>query len=248
MTKNLRDAPAPDRLIVALDVECRDDALAFVDRLGDSVSFYKIGYELFIAEGMPLVREVIARGKRVFLDLKVDDVEETVTRAVRRVADVAGIQLLTIYGGRATAQSAVAAAAGSGLNILQVTLLTSLGPADLEDVGMVGPGCRFASVEDYVEWRGRESIRHGCHGLISSGQNVRRLREALGPGPLIVCPGIRPATGGTDEHKRPATPFDAVVNGADFLVVGRPIRNAADPPAQARSIIDEIARGLAHRP
>ncbi len=244
---DLRNAPANDRLIVALDVERREDALSFVDRLGDSVSFYKIGYELFIAEGMPLVREVVARGKRIFLDLKIDDVEETVTRAVRRVADVDGIQFLTIYGGRATAQSAVAAAAGSGLHILQVTLLTSLGAADLEGIGLVGPSGRFATIEDYVEWRGRESIRHGCHGLIASGQNARLLRDALGPGPLIVCPGIRPVTGGADEHKRPSAPYDAVANGASFLVVGRPIRNAADPQEQARAIIGDIARGLRGR-
>lgn len=229
---------AAKRLIVALDFPQAAPALALAERLEGVASFFKVGYELYVAEGPSLLERLVARGARVFLDLKMNDVPETIRRATHRVAQFEGVAFLTIYGPRATVVAAAEGTAGTGLKILQVSLLTSMGAEDLEEEGILE---RFGSVEAYVQWRGAMSIAAGAHGLIASGQNVAMLREALGPEPTLVCPGIRPGNVGVDDHKRAATPAQAIGDGADYLVVGRPIRDAADPAASALGIIDEMA-------
>jgi len=129
--------------------------------------------------------------------------------------------------------------------VLQVTLLTSLGEDDLRGLMLLGPDKRFQSVDDYVRWRGEQAIGNGCDGLIASAQNARMLREHLGDDFVLVCPGIRPSGAATQDHKRPATPYNAIQDGADYLVVGRPIRDAADRQGAARAIVEEIGRALA---
>ncbi len=235
-----------DRLIVALDLPSGDDARALVARLEGVVSFFKVGYQLFLAEGMSFVRELVGDGRKVFLDLKIDDVEETVTQGVREIVK-SGVQLLTIHGSDATARAAAAGRGESVLpKILQVTLLSSLDEQDLRDLGILGKrGRKFSSLEEYVIWRAEQSIDAGCDGVIASGPTVSQLRNKLGDHPLIVTPGIRPGGSEADGHKRVATPRNAMKAGADYLVVGRPIRNAPDPVGAARVIIDEIGQGLA---
>lgn len=234
-----------DRLIVALDVSTRDEALRLVNQLGSTASFYKVGLQLFVAEGMPFVRELMDRGLRVFLDLKMDDVDETIANAVREIAKT-GPHLLTLLGGRATVRAAVRGRGESRRpQILSVTLLSSLDSSDLADLKLVGPGGRFATLEDYVVYRATQAVEAGADGVIASGETMQAIRTTLGARPLIVTPGIRPAGSGTDEHKRPTTPAAAIAAGADYLVVGRPIRQAADPPHMASAIVADIDRALA---
>ncbi|MBM3313818.1 orotidine-5'-phosphate decarboxylase [candidate division WOR-3 bacterium] len=235
---------AADRLIVALDFPNAKDALGLVDKLEGAVGFYKVGLELFVATGLTVVQELKRRGFNVFLDMKMDDVEETIERAVRQVVGL-NVQFLTIHGSGATADAAVRGRGNSALKIFQITVLTSLNEQDLRDLGLVGPKdrARFQSLQDYVEWRAAQSLGHHCDGLITSGQNVGRLRELFaGKHPILVCPGIRPSGTTDDDHKRPSTPYNAIMNGADYLVVGRPIRNAEFPRDRAQRIIDEIAK------
>lgn len=235
---------ARDRLIVALDFESGQDALELARKLEGAATFFKVGYELFVSEGPAIVRELIDAGNRVFLDLKMNDVDETITRSVRKVTQYRGVELLTIYGTAATVAAAVKGKCDSGLKLLQVTLLTSMGADDLEEMLLLGPDKRFRTVDEYVLWRAEEALSRGCDGLISSGENVRMLREQFGEDPVLVCPGIRPGGKGTHEHKRSTTPGKAIGDGADYLVVGRPIRDAAEPRAQAEAIVDEIATAL----
>ncbi len=246
MTRHAALTPA-DRLIVALDFNERAGALRLVDALSGAVTFYKVGYELFIAEGWPIVDELCRRGFSVFLDLKMDDIPETITRAVGHVATKPGVRLLTIHGGAKTAAAAKAGKGDSALKILQVTLLTSMSEADLRDMHLVGEGKRFASVSDYVGWRAETALANGADGLIASGREAAMLRTRCGADFTLVCPGIRPAGDATGDHQRAITPADAIAAGADHLVVGRPIRDAADPREKARQVIAEIEQGLAAR-
>ena len=233
-----------ERLIVALDFDGRDPALRLVDRLGDPVSFYKVGWQLFIGAGFPFVRELRKRGKKVFLDVKMDDIEATVEAAVRNMKDE--VELLTLHGTGATVRAARAGRAGrAGPRFLMVTALSSVDSADLG----TAPAEHGIDIDDYAVARARDALAAGCDGLIASGSSVGRIRAAF-PGRdfLVVVPGIRPAGTGTDDHKRTLAPREAIRDGADCLVVGRPVRNAADPAASAARIIDEIAGGLALRP
>ncbi len=238
---------AKDRLIVALDVATRDEALRLADELDGLVSFFKVGYQLFLATGMDFVRELVGRRKKVFLDLKMDDVEETISLAVGVIARE-DVRLLTIHGSGATAK---AARKGRGQSnnpkILSVTLLTSLNHEDLTDLNIVGPTGRFAHLDQYVEWRAEQAITAGSDGLIASGSSVGSLRRRFGSGPLIVCPGIRQTADATNDHKRPATAREAMAAGADYLVVGRPIRDASNRRAKAESIIEEMESGMSGR-
>lgn len=233
--------PGPgERLIVALDVSTKAEARKLVGSLDGVASFYKVGYQLFVAEGMSYVRELIDRGLKVFLDLKMDDVGETITSAVREIARNE-VHLLTLQGIGAAARAAVAGRGSATYpKILSVTLLSSMNEHDLADLRLVGPGCRFATLMDYVRWRAEQAITAGCDGLIASGASIGEVRAHVGAAPLIVCPGIRPSGNSADDHKRTATPGAAITAGADYLVVGRPIRLAADPIAVAREIIEEI--------
>lgn len=237
---DLRDASIPvrERLIVALDVPDADAARDLVGKLDDSVDFYKIGLELAMRPGyFELLDWLVARGKRVFADLKLYDIPATVGAAVRQLS-TCGADFLTVHGDRAIMEAA-AAQKGERLQVLAVTVLTSLGPADLEAMG-IGIG-----VETLAMMRARQAVESGCDGIITSGLEAQRLREALGPGPIIVTPGIRPLEGrGGDDQKRVVTPREAIVRGADHDMVGRPIRAAADPYAAASAIQDEIAAAL----
>ncbi len=244
-----RDIPASDRLIVPLDFSSRDDALRLVDSIEDTVSFFKVGLELFLATGLEVVQELQSRKHRVFLDMKMDDITETIFRAVRNVADT-GVEFLTLHGSGVTAEAARKGRDAAGKDtpkLLHVTVLTSLNEADLEDVGILGPNSKFANLEEYVDYKALSALTRGCDGLISSGQNVARLRanEAIASrDPIIVCPGIRPQGQAQHDHKRPTTPSEAIKAGADYLVVGRPIRDSDDPGAAAQAIIEEIANAL----
>ena len=230
---------AADRLIVALDVDTTKKALDIIEYLNGLVSFFKVGYQLFIAEGLTFVRRLIERNNRVFLDLKMDDVEETIRRAVANIA-ASEVEFLTIHGSGATVR---AARDGRGARekpkLLSVTLLSSLDANDLKDL--------FAdsklTVESYVKWRAKQAIDNGCEGLIASGETIGMLRK-LYPSAIIVAPGIRPADSSRDDHKRALSPDDAIRAGADYLVVGRPIRNSSNPRNAAEKIIEEMEQAF----
>ena len=239
------DAPENpgDRLIVALDVDGREPALRLADRLGDLVSFYKVGWQLFIGAGFAFVREVRERGKKVFLDLKMDDIEATVAAAVGNMK--ADVEFLTVHGTGATVRAARAGRADRPRpRFLMVTALSSIDTADVRGAS-ANPGL---DIDDYAIGKARDALDAGCDGLIASGTSVRRLRSAF-PGRdfLVVAPGIRPSGAGSDDHKRTLTPMEAIRDGADYLVVGRPVRDARDPAASVARIGDEIAEGLALR-
>ena len=224
-------------LIIALDVPSAAGARAVVDALGDAVSFYKVGLELFIADGEATLAMLRERGKRVFLDLKLHDIPRTVERAVGSAARF-GVDLLTIHacGGKAmiAAAASAASAAPNPPKILAVTVLTSLDNSDLADIG-VG---RDAAAQ--VDALGRLAVESGADGLVCSPKEVGRLRAALGPKPYLVTPGIRPAGGALGDQKRVATPADAVRDGASGIVVGRPVVQAPDPRVAALAILDEM--------
>jgi orotidine-5'-phosphate decarboxylase len=229
--------PRAERLIFALDVPDRDAALRCVDALGDAVRFYKVGLELAVTHDcFGLVDELLALGKRVFLDLKLHDVAETVARAVRNLHGRERL-FVTVHADGGALRAAVRER--GGVQVLAVTVLTSLDRDDLVEQGYPGD----VDVEALVLARARLAQRLGCDGIVASSLEARRLREALGPGFLIVAPGIRPADGRgkPDEQKRVATPREAFLAGVDHIVVGRPIRDAADPRAAAERIQAEIA-------
>lgn len=226
-------------LIVALDVNTRDEAVAKVKAIGESVDFYKIGLELFTAEGPDVVKAVKDLGKRVFLDLKFHDIPRTVERAVKSGAKL-GVDLMTIHsvGGKAMIQAAAQAAAEFGAaapKILAVTVLTSLDQTDLEDVGIVG-----RTPAEQVEAMARFAIENGANGLVCSPKEVGNLSKMLKEGTLFITPGVRPAGAAVGDQKRVATPADAVRDGATHLVVGRPILAAEDPVAAAKAIRAEM--------
>ena len=223
-----------NRLIAALDVPGRAEADALTGRLAGAADWLKIGLELFVAAGPSLVESYAAQGRRVMLDLKLHDIPATVERAVARASDL-GAQLLTIHagGGRGMIEAA-AGAAGGGLRILAVTVLTSLDQRDLAEVGEDVP------LEELVIRRARLAIDAGAHGVVASPLEAAALRTIAPAGFLIVTPGVR-AAGATGDQKRVATAAEARAAGADLVVVGRPIRDAADPAAAARAIAAELA-------
>lgn len=221
-----------DRLIFALDVATKDEALSWIDRLGDAVTFYKIGLEFCMSgEYFPLLDELLARGKKVFADLKFSDVPATVRGAVASLAR-SGATFCTLHG-TSSVYAEVVKVRGD-LKLLAVTVLTSCGPEDVAEMGWSG------SVEDLVSRRARIAIESGIDGLICSAQEAARLRRELGPAPLLITPGIRPS-GPAEDQKRTATLTEAFHAGADYIVVGRPIRNAPDPRAAAEAMQTEIA-------
>ncbi len=226
-----------DSLIVALDVPNAEKARALVAQLGESVSFYKVGNELFTAVGPTLVRDLIASGKKVFLDLKFHDIPNTVAGAVHTAASL-GVSLLTVHasGGSKMLQAAAQAAAQSAAKptVLAVTVLTSLAAADLEEIGVSG------SVEAQVLRLANLAINAGCGGIVASAQEAAHLRQTLGAGFTLVTPGIRPAGAVAADQARVVTPDDAIRAGATFLVVGRPITAADDPKHAASAIIQQI--------
>lgn len=226
--------PARDRLIVALDVDGKDAALKLVEELGDSVSFYKIGLQLFMTDGyFELVDRLNALGKQVFVDLKFFDVPETVAAAVRTLArrDVA---FATVHGNDSILEAACRDK--GALKILAVTVLTSLDRTDLSSLGFE------CDVEQLVLSRARKALTLGCDGVISSGLEAPRLRADLGERFLVVAPGIRPVDNRPqDDQKRVIDVEDAFINGADYIVMGRPIRNAENPREAAAKLQARIA-------
>ena len=229
---------ASDRLIVALDLPSVVAADAMIARLGEAVNFYKIGYQLGFAGGLPLVRRLADQGKKVFVDLKLHDIGNTVGRGVESVAAL-GATFLTVHAYPQTMKAAVEARAGSDLKILAVTVLTSYDDGDLHAAGY------RLSVSDLVEARAQQAQVLGVDGLVSSPEEAAALRKIVGHQMNLVTPGIRPAGGAAGDQKRIMTPGRAIAAGSDYLVVGRPIVEASDPKAAADAIQAEIAQALA---
>lgn len=227
-----------DRLIVALDVPNLLHGLEMADRLGDAVSFYKIGLGMLTGGGLALANELKhERGKRVFLDMKLFDIGATVEAAVRGLAEY-DLDFLTVHGDPQVVRAAAEGKGGTALKILAVTVLTSLDRADL-DANMILPGDIHAITVE----RAARALEAGADGVITSPQEaalIRALPQAKGK--LIVTPGVRPAGAGKGDQKRIATPAQAIADGADHIVVGRPIWQAADPAAAARAIVAELGR------
>jgi len=226
-----------DRLIVALDLPGTAPAEAMIARLGDSVTFYKIGYQLAYAGGLSLVRQLTENGKKVFVDLKLHDIGNTVARGVESLSAL-GATFLTVHAYPQTMKAAVEARAGSDLKILAVTVLTSYDDADLQAAGY------RLSVSDLVEARARQAQALGVDGLVCSPEEAAALRQIVGRSMSLVTPGIRPAGTASGDQKRIMTPARAIAAGADYLVVGRPVVEAADPKAAAEAIQAEIAQAL----
>ena len=227
-----KDIPPSERLIFALDVPTADEARRYVELLGDSVLFYKLGLELFMAGGyFELVDDIVAQGKKIFVDLKFFDVPETVKRAVARL-DGRGVSFATVHGNENILEAACSAK--GDVKILAVTVLTSLDEGDLRDLGFQ------CNPKELVLSRAKRALAVGCDGVISSGLEAPELRADLGENFLVVTPGIRPVAN-VDDQKRTVNVEQAFRNGADYIVVGRPIKAAPDPREAAESIQQTIA-------
>lgn len=227
-----------DRLIVGLDVPTVAEAEDVVARLGDSVTFYKVGLQLVFAGGLAFAGRLAETGKKVFLDVKLLDIDNTVEGAVANIARM-GMTFVTLHAYPKAMRAAVKAKGDAKLGLLGVTVLTSMDDMDLSAAGYKGP------VEDLVLRRARDARDAGMTGIVCSPVEVAKVRAAVGPGLALVTPGIRPAGAESGDQKRVTTPADAIRAGADYLVVARPILNAADPRAAAEAIQAEIAAGLA---
>jgi orotidine-5'-phosphate decarboxylase len=226
-----------ERLIVALDVSTAAAAQRIVAAVGDSALTYKVGMQLYTAEGPQVVKDLVASGRRVFLDLKYHDIPNTVAAAVREAAHL-GVSLLTVHaaGGGKMLHGAVHAARNSNpaLRILAVTVLTSMDESDLVKVGVSG------SVVESVTRLATLAFDSGCHGIVASAREAPTLRAEFGQGFDLVTPGVRPAGAGHADQVRVVTPAEAIAAGASHIVVGRPITEAADPAAEARNILEQI--------
>ena len=225
-----------DKLIVALDLPSTDAARALVDTLGDSVSFYKVGLELLFSGGLDLARDLKRQNKRVFLDMKLLDIANTVERAVATAATL-GLDFLTIHGHDSkTLKAAIKGRGASSLKLLAVTVLTSLDASDLAEQGT------SFSPSELVLKRARLAHANGFDGVIASGQEAAKIRAATGPNFLIITPGIRLPGGAAGDQTRITTPEDALRAGANHLVVGRPINAAPNPKAAAEAVQGHIAK------
>jgi orotidine-5'-phosphate decarboxylase len=228
-----------DRLIVALDVASVDRAETLIQQLGDAVAFYKIGYQLAFAGGLRLAETLVGAGNKVFLDLKLHDIGNTVAKGVESVARI-GASFLTVHAYPQTMRAAVAARP-AGLRILAVTVLTSYDNADLAEAGYVGV------VSDLVMRRAMQARETGVDGLVCSAEEAAALRPAIGAQMTLVTPGIRPMGAASGDQKRIMTPAAAIAAGADYLVVGRPILEASNPHGAATAIIAQIATASSHK-
>jgi orotidine-5'-phosphate decarboxylase len=224
-------------IIVALDVESAEDARAIVQRIGPDVSFYKVGMELYCAAGMDFVRELLGEGKDVFLDLKLYDIGETVKRAVAVVAK-SGVRFLTVHAVGAVMRAAFEGRGDSRLQLLAVTVLTSFDRRDLSEDG------HSCEVSELVMRRASQAMEARMDGVVMSPLEVASVRALVGPGPILVTPGVRSTGAGRGDQIRVATPADAVRDGANYLVIGRQITRAQDPPAEVARILAEIAGPL----
>lgn len=232
---------AKERLVFALDVPTAEAAEAVLDRVHSAVGVIKIGLELFTREGPAIIRMAQDRGNPVFLDLKILDIDETVQRTTAQVAEL-GVSFITVHAHRKTLAAAVKGrAVNPDMKILGVTVLTNCDRSDLQEWGSTW------SVEQVVVARARAAAELGCDGVIASGQEAKAIRSVI-PSPfLIVTPGVRPAGTGGDDHARSTTPSQAVQFGADYVVVGRPIRDAPDPCAAADAIVAEMQEAFDQR-
>ena len=224
---------ARERLIFALDVPSAAEADRLLDRLQGHLSFVKVGLELYTAAGPDMVKRIVERGMRVFLDLKFLDIEETVRRATARVASM-GVDFLTVHANRKALTAAVQGREGSALKLLAVTVLTNFDGNDLRDMGIQ------RTVQDLVTARALLASEVGCDGVVASGEEATAIRQKVGPRFTLVTPGVRPAGQGVDDHARATTPTQTITAGADYLVIGRPIRDAADPAATVADIVAEM--------
>jgi len=226
-----------DRLIVGLDVPTVGEAEAIVDRLGDSVTFYKIGLQLIFAGGLALAERLAKSGKKIFLDVKLLDIDNTVEGAVGNIARM-GMTFVTVHAYPKAMRAAVAVRGDASLGLLGVTVLTSMDDGDLAAAGYAG------TVDALVLRRARDARAAGMDGIVCSPVEVAKVRAAVGPGIALVTPGIRPAGSEAGDQKRVTTPADAIRAGADYLVVARPIIRAPDPREAAEAIQAEIAAAL----
>jgi orotidine-5'-phosphate decarboxylase len=223
------------RIIFALDVETPEEARAWVEKLESRVKFFKVGLQLFLAGGFDIVEWILKRGSEVMLDLKFFDVPQTVASAVKQLAG-RGVSFTTVHGNDAILQAA--AEAKQEVKILAVTVLTSLDQGDLNDLGFQ------CSPEELVLSRARRALQVGCDGVVSSGLEAPKLRKELGENFLVVVPGVRPVENRVDDQKRIVTVRDAFLNGADYVVIGRPLKQAADPLALAAEMQGQIREAL----
>jgi orotidine-5'-phosphate decarboxylase len=224
-------------IIVALDVESAEEARGLVRRIGPGVSFYKVGMELYCAAGMDFVRELQGEGKDVFLDLKFYDIPETVKRAVAQVAKT-GVRFLTVHAVGAVMRAAFEGRGDSRLQLLAVTVLTSFDRRDLEEDGY------SCDVPELVIRRARQAMEARMDGVVLSPLEVAAVRAVVGPQPILVTPGVRSAGASLGDQRRVATPAEALRDGATYLVIGRQITRAPDPPAEVARILAEIAGPL----
>jgi len=236
----MQPIPARDRLIVALDLPSVPDAEAMVARLGEGVSFYKVGLELIYAGGIDFARRLVGEGKQVFLDGKLLDIDNTVAGAVRSIVPL-GVTFLTIHAYPKAMRAAVEARGEAPLRLLGVTVLTSMDDADLRDAGFAG------SAAALVADRAADARAAGMDGIVASPAEAAAVRAVVGPGLAIVTPGVRPAGAASGDQKRVATPASAIRAGADYLVVGRPVTTVSDPRAAADGIVAEIETALEAR-
>ena len=229
-----------NRIIVALDVDSAAEARTLVARLGTQIGFYKVGMELYAAAGMDYVRELLDRGKDVFLDQKYYDIGETVKRAVR-VAAHSGVRFLTVHGSSQVMRAAVEGRGDAGTKLLAVTVLTSFDQQDLADMGYE------CSISDLVSLRVRKARDAGMDGLVCSPLEAATVRAEAGAEAILVTPGVRSGGAAKGDQKRVATPAEAIRDGADFVVMGRQITRAADPAVEAARVAEEIAESLVGR-
>jgi orotidine-5'-phosphate decarboxylase len=228
-------------LIIALDVENIPEALKLIERIGPAADFYKVGMELYAVGGMDFVSQLGSFRKKVFLDLKLYDISETVKRATRQIVQNEAIEFLTVHGSRAVMQAAVEGRGTKRTQLLAVTVLTSFDQEDLADLGYPTP------VSDLVELRVRKAVESGVDGIVCSPLEVRRVREVGGPTLKLVTPGVRSAGAAVGDQKRVATPKEAIQNGANYLVIGRQVTRAADPRKACEEILQEVQQSLLGR-
>ena len=238
-----------ERLIFALDVPDKKEAESFVRQLEGVVSFYKVGWELFLSEGLEIVRYLKNKGHKVFLDLKIqDDVDATISRYIQ-VAIREKVDFVTLHGNGRMFKTAKQAKGDSSLKILSLTLLSNMDEATMRDNYMLRNGddhcLPFDTPEEYVEWRAKRTFEAGCDGFIASGRFVRNVKNMFQERcPLIITPGVRPTGSSHAEHKNVLTPTEAIHSGSDFLVVGRPIRDSENAKKKAKEIVTEISEAL----
>lgn len=230
MTKTI---PARERLIVGLDVQTVDQARALVDRLGDAACHYKIGHALQFTGGLDLARDLVRAGKRVFLDVKLHDIPNTVHNGIARIAEM-GVGFVTVHAYRQTMEAAQKAAEGTGLDILGVTVLTSMADNDLTEAGYA------MAAPDLVLKRARQAADIGIAGIVCAPPETAMLRAETGTALQLVTPGVRPRGSDAGDQKRVATPGEAIAGEADYLVVARPVCAADDPVRAANAIVHEI--------